>query len=263
MDEGAKNPPKIPSRPSAFLLIPSEGSQGVPERGQGVAADPGLPCAAQDWRTGAASRRPPRIRLAARKMCGVTAAVPRASKRLVTFATGISMRAMRRLVFGMLAATVGCAPSLEADHVKTPDEILAEQERLGAEQEKKGKQYDTYADGTTDEEQKRQWDEDYAQLELRRASRSAETCLDSVAKEEKAQKGRARVTLVFKNEGNVKSSSVGEPYTDTVVGKCVLNAMGAVIVKTYEGPEKTVEWEVDLTGAKKSGPVGGGTSAEE
>lgn len=169
---------------------------------------------------------------------------------------------MKRLVFGVLLGAAGCGPSMEPDRVKTPDEILAEQERLGAEQEKKGRQYDSYADtsGPTDDEKARQWDDAYAELELRRASRSAETCLESVAKEEKAPKGRARVTLVFQNDGNVKDASVGDPYTDTVVGKCVLNAMGAVIVKTYEGPEKTVEWEVDLTGGKKSGPPGGGDS---
>ena len=173
---------------------------------------------------------------------------------------------MKWLFFGVLAASfAGCGPSMEPDHVKTPDEIIAEQERLGAEQQKKARQHDSYADtsGPTDEEKNRQWDDAYAELELRRASRSAETCLESVAKEEKAEKGRARVTLVFKNDGNVKEATVAEPYAETVVGKCVLRAMGAVIVKTYEGPEKTVEWEVDLTGAKKSGPVGGDKPAEE
>jgi hypothetical protein len=167
---------------------------------------------------------------------------------------------MKRLILGMIgAAAVACGPSMEPDHVKTPDEIIAEQERLGGEQQKKAKQYDSYADtsGPTEDEKKRQWDESYAELELRRASRSAETCPESVAKEEKAPKGRAKVTLIFQNDGNVKDATIGEPYTDTVVGKCVLRAMGAVIVKTYEGPEKTVEWEIDLTGGKKSGPVGG------
>jgi hypothetical protein len=171
---------------------------------------------------------------------------------------------MKRLAFGICAILLGaCGPSLEADHVKTPDEIVADQERLAAEQEKKGKQYDTYqGDESTDEEKKRQWDDHYADLELRRAARSAETCNESVAKEDKAEKGRARVTLVFKNDGNVKDATVGPPYTDTVVGKCVLRAMGNAVVKTYEGPEKTVEWEVDLTGAKKSGPVGGEKTGE-
>ena len=173
---------------------------------------------------------------------------------------------MKRLAFGICAALLGaCGPSLEADHVKTPAEILAEQEQLAVEQEKKGKQYDRYTDESTDEEKKRQWDADYAELELRRASRSAETCFEAVAQEDKAktQKGKAQVKLVFQNDGNVKEATVGAPYTDTVVCKCVLNAMGKAIVKTYEGSEKTIEWEVDLTGEGKSGPVGGSTASSD
>jgi len=147
--------------------------------------------------------------------------------------------------------------------VKTPDEIVAEQEALGAEQEKKARNADDYAEptGATEDEKQRQWDDEYAQLELKRASRSAETCPESVT--EKSPKGRAHVTLVFQNDGNVKEARFADPYTDeTAVGKCVLRAMGAVIVKTFEGPEKTVEWEVDLTGGKKSGPVGGEAKSE-
>ena len=30
-----------------------------------------------------------------------------------------------------------------------------------------------------------------------------------------------------------------------------------MIVPAYVGSEHTVEWEIDLTGGKKSGPVGG------
>ena len=49
---------------------------------------------------------------------------------------------------------------------------------------------------------------------------------------------------------------MASPYEDTAVGKCVLRAMGAVIVKNFTGSPKTVEYEIDLTGGKKSGPVG-------
>ena len=41
------------------------------------------------------------------------------------------------------------------------------------------------------------------------------------------------------------------------MGKCVLRAMKAIIVPAYEGGEQTVNWEIDLSGGKKSGPVGG------
>jgi len=174
---------------------------------------------------------------------------------------------MKRLGFTLVFSILsGCGgPSNDAGHVKTPDEIVAEQEALGAEQEKKGRNANDYAEPTeaTDEEKKRLWDEDYAQLELKRASRSAETCPESVT--EKSPKGRAHVTLVFQNDGNVKEARIADPYTETAVGKCVLRAMGALIVRTFEGPEKTVEWEIDLTGAKvkKSGPVGGAAEEKE
>jgi hypothetical protein len=145
---------------------------------------------------------------------------------------------------------------MEPDRVKTPDEIVAEQEALGVEQQKKARDAGDYDEPeTTAYEKQQEWDQDYASLELRRASRSAETCPESVT--EKAPKGKAVVTLVFSNDGRVKDSKVGDPYAETAVGKCILRAMAAVIVKTYTGPEKTVEYEIDLTGAKKSGPVGG------
>jgi len=34
--------------------------------------------------------------------------------------------------------------------------------------------------------------------------------------------------------------------------------MNAIIVPAYKGPEHTEQWEIDLSGGKKSGPVGGG-----
>lgn len=157
---------------------------------------------------------------------------------------------------------VGCGGvSNDTGGVKTPDDIVAEQEALGAEQEKKARNTSDYADSSelTEDEKKRQWDDPYAELELKRAARSAETCPESVT--EKSPKGKAPVTLVFRNDGHVKEARVGDPYTDTAVGKCVLRAMGAVIVRPYEGDEKTLEWEIDLTGGKKSGRVGGGDAA--
>lgn len=151
---------------------------------------------------------------------------------------------------------------MEADRPKTPDEIVAEQEKLGAENQKKASYYDSGSGSDeTESEKSAQWDDEYASRELRRASRSAETCPESVT--EKAPKGKAQVTLTFANDGHVKESTVAAPYEETAVGKCVLRAMGAVIVKNYSGAPKTVQYEIDLTGAKKSGPVGGEAKAEE
>lgn len=170
---------------------------------------------------------------------------------------------MKSLVFFVVGSMlIGCA-NLDADPPKTPDQIADEQEQLGAEQQKKGKNPDDYAGpvGATEDEKKAEWDDGYAGRELRRAARSAETCPESVT--EKSPKGKAHVTLTFINDGHVKDSSVAAPYEDTAVGKCVLRAMGAVIVKNFTGEAHTVEYEVDLTGAKKSAPISGIKAVEE
>ena len=166
-------------------------------------------------------------------------------------------------------ALVACA-SNGPDAVKTPDQILAEQEALGDEQLKKQRNNNDYADtsGSTEEEKKREWDAKQADLELHRAAHSAETCPDSVAEADvKPAKGakkpppkpkdtKAAVTIVFANDGHVKSLTVSPPYDENAVGKCVQRAINAVIVPAYNGSEHTEEWEIDLTGGKKSGPVG-------
>ncbi len=171
---------------------------------------------------------------------------------------------MKSSVFSVigLVLVAACGPNLDADAVKSPDEIVAEQEALGAEQQKKGRNPDDYAapSGATEDEKKAEWDESYASLELRRAARSAETCPESVT--EKSPKGRASVSLTFENDGHVKTATVAPPYEDTAVGKCLLRAMGAVIVKNFTGSQKVVQYEIDLTGAKKSGPVGGEKTEE-
>lgn len=149
-----------------------------------------------------------------------------------------------------------CGGVQESQGIKTADEWLEEQDRQGAEQLKAEKKQKEFQDdtGATEEEKKRAWDDKQADLELRRAARSAETCPESVT--EKAPKGTATVTLIFQNDGHVKSSSISAPYADTAVGTCVLRAMGNIIVPAYEGGDHTVEWEIDLSGGKKSGPTG-------
>src|SRR5262245_61991495 len=124
---------------------------------------------------------------------------------------------MKRLLLGVSLALGGCALSSKGQDVKTPDELIAEQERLGAEDEKEraaaADDYDTGEVEQTEDEKARQWDEKQAELELKRAARSAETCPDSVS--EKAPAGTAQVTLVFQTSGHVKSSEIAAPYADT------------------------------------------------
>jgi hypothetical protein len=147
-----------------------------------------------------------------------------------------------------------CGGVDEGQGVRSPDDWLAEQEKEGAQQMAESKKREGAYDepSATEDEKKRQWDDKQADLELRRAGRSAETCPESVT--EKGPKGTATVTLLFSNDGRVKEAKISSEYEDKAVGKCVLRAMGSVIVPAYEGEEHTVEWDVDLTGAKKSGP---------
>ena len=155
---------------------------------------------------------------------------------------------------GLGLSLVACGVEEKQD-VKSADAWLAEQEKEGASQlAESNKQSGSHDEPTTTEdEKKRQWDDKQADLELRRAGRSAETCPDSVT--EKSPKGVATVILIFANDGRVKDAKISAEYEDKAVGKCVLRAMQNVIVPAYQGEEHTIEWDIDLTGAKKaSGP---------
>jgi hypothetical protein len=163
---------------------------------------------------------------------------------------------MKRIAWGvglLLAAACG-GPSSEGGDVKTPDQLIEEQERLAEEQERKSKEHEAYSGnlnaGETDMEKKAQFDKKQAKLELQRATRSAESCINAIAEKDQPR-GTGKVTIVFDNEGHVKSSSINDPFNDTPLGKCVMNAYDAVIVPPFEGPEATIDWEVDLTGEKK------------
>jgi hypothetical protein len=183
------------------------------------------------------------------------------------------MPAMKRVVLGafVVGLMTACGPSMEADHVKTPDELIAEQEAAGAEQMKNQKDssdYDTSSVGQTDEDKRRGWDTKQADIELHRASHSAESCPESI--QEKAGKGKppslgkATLALTFANDGHVKTATISDPFgEDTPIGKCVLRAMKAIIVPAYQGDEQVVNWEIDLSGGKKSGPVGGEKAEDE
>lgn len=176
---------------------------------------------------------------------------------------------MQARILGMslvMGLAVACGPSMEADHVKTPDELIAEQEAAGAQQmqnQKKPSDYDEPS-GQTEDEKRRGWDAKQADLEMHRAAHSAESCPESIT--EKAPKGMATVAVTFGNDGHVKSATISDPYgEDTTIGKCVLRAIKAVIVPAYQGGEETLNWEIDLKGGKtkKSGPVGGAPAEGE
>jgi hypothetical protein len=169
------------------------------------------------------------------------------------------MRRMRTgwLGFWVLAAVgvFGCGPSYGGQDAKSPDEIIAEQERLGAEQEKdRAAQEYTGPVDETDMEKKKQWDKKQVDLEMKRAVRSAETCPGSVT--EKSPVGTVKVSVTFGNDGHAKKATISE-HEDTEVGKCVLRAMNSVIVPAYVGNEETVEYEVELKAPEKKSDKGG------
>jgi hypothetical protein len=165
---------------------------------------------------------------------------------------------MTRSPLALLAAlTVLSACGVdEHQDVKSADAWLAEQEAEGAKQMAEDKKRRGAHDDpeTTEDEKRREWDAKQADLELKRAARSAETCPESVT--EKAPKGKATVTLTFSNDGRVKDSKISSEYAENQVGTCVLRAMSNIVVPAYTGEEHTVEWEVDLTGKKQSGAKG-------
>jgi hypothetical protein len=165
-------------------------------------------------------------------------------------------------LFGAVALLCACGVDGNQE-VKSADAWLAEQEQEGAKQmaeEKKRKGSHDEPD-VTEDEKKREWDDKQADLELKRAARSAETCPESVT--EKAPKGKATVTLTFANDGRVKESKISSEYAETKVGTCVLRAMDSVIVPAYTGEEHTLDWEIDLTGKKQSGAKSGDKKKEE
>jgi hypothetical protein len=147
----------------------------------------------------------------------------------------------------VVALLAACGPSMTPDHVKTPDEIVAEQSALAPGPKQQADNYDDEG-YVPEDEQKKKFDERQAEIELKRASRSAATCGGVV---EGGPRGTAKVTLTFMNDGHVKDSSIAPPFAETEVGKCVLRAMAAVIVPNFVGPEKTMEWEVNVTDQTK------------
>lgn len=158
----------------------------------------------------------------------------------------------RAALFIPVALVFACGgPSSSGQGVKTPDELIAEQEALAAEQEKQEGDKPVVEAGETDLEQKNKFDKRQADLELKRAARSAETCPSAVT--EQSPGGKATVKMTFGNDGHVKDASISAPFDENAVGKCALNAMKAVVVPPFDGPEESVEWELNLE--KKEEPA--------
>jgi hypothetical protein len=152
----------------------------------------------------------------------------------------------------VVAATVvvGCGPSYDDRTIKTADDRLREQEALAYQEEQRARTQPT-AVGTAEElEKPGEFDDKQADLELRRATRSAETCPDVVTGD-KVPRGKTSVTLTFALDGAVAEATIPPPFEGTRLGDCVLNAYTAVIVPPYSGERKVITWDVNLEKAKE------------
>jgi hypothetical protein len=149
----------------------------------------------------------------------------------------------RALVLIPVALVWSCGPASSPHKVKTPDELVEEQEQQADVDAQERKEHPP--DVTPEPEQKKPFDHKQADLEVKRAQRSAETCPSAVT--EQGPGGSAHVTMTFANDGHVKDATIGAPFDGTEIGKCALNAMKAVIVPPFDGSEETVEVDINLT----------------
>jgi hypothetical protein len=166
------------------------------------------------------------------------------------------MAPMRKAILSMACVLVAaCGPSY-TQTVKSPDDILNDQEALGAEQVQKSENNQPLEDsGPSESEQKEKFDARYTEMEISRAVRSAETCPGVVGE---GPFGDATVSITFNNDGHVIDAKtvVNSPFAGTPMGECVLRAINAIITKNFVGPEETKEVKVKLDAAaakKKTG----------
>ena len=147
--------------------------------------------------------------------------------------------------FAIACSAIACGPSY-TQTVKTPDEIVAEQEQIAASQEKHKSQYDTGSGGgELDAEKRKKFDERQSDIEINRAVRSAETCPGVVSG---GPYGEASVSITFNNEGHVIAdrSTIDTQFHEKPIGDCVLRALNAIIVPSYVGTPVTKQLKIKL-----------------
>jgi hypothetical protein len=164
------------------------------------------------------------------------------------------MRFMKRLCLALATLVSACGPSNGDQNVKTPDQLVDEQDQIEQADEKAQKARgvgddSALANQETDEEKKKEFDRKQVDLELKRATRSAESCPGVVAEEEKKgehPRGDTRVSITFKEDGTVSQVVIPSPFDGTPIGECVIRAYKAVIVPPYKGGDQIVDWDVSL-----------------
>jgi hypothetical protein len=165
---------------------------------------------------------------------------------------------MKRATLMLAISVWGCGPAYGGQDVKTPDQLVEEQDQLAKEDEarkkSRGDDPSAYAGEETDAEKKRQFDKKQTEMELKRATRSAESCPGVVAEQEKKDhpRGDTRVSVTFQEDGTVRQISIPAPFDGTPVGDCVMRAYKSVIVPPYTGGDQIIDWELSLKDAPKA-----------
>ncbi len=162
----------------------------------------------------------------------------------VSLAPGVVLAA----AFSAVAA-FGCGPSYDDHSIKTADDRLKEQEALAYEEEQRSRNKPAATGAVEESEKPGDFDDKQADLELHRATRSAETCPDVVTGD-KVPHGKTSVTLTFALDGSVAEATIPPPFEGTRLGDCALNAYQAVIVPPYSGERKVITWDVNLEPTK-------------
>jgi hypothetical protein len=154
---------------------------------------------------------------------------------------------MRTAIVISMCLLTACGPSY-TQTVKSPEELLADQEALANEQAQRSKEHsenDSGAQGVTESENAEKFDEKYTDMEISRAMRSAVTCPGVSGQ---GPYGDAKVSITFNNDGHVivDKTTISEPFAGTGNGDCVLRAMNAIITKNFVGQPVTKDMTIKL-----------------
>jgi hypothetical protein len=168
---------------------------------------------------------------------------------------GVSLLPARVVAVALSAGyALGCGPSYDDHSIKTAEDRLKEQEQYAYEEELRARNKPAATGNVEESEKLGEFDDKQADLELRRATRSAETCPDVVSGD-KVPHGKTSVTITFALDGSVAEATIPPPYEGTRLGDCVLNAYQALIVPPYTGERKVITWDVNLEKAKEEKPA--------
>jgi hypothetical protein len=133
----------------------------------------------------------------------------------------------------------------------TPEERLAEEEKLAyeAEQDRKKREAEEGTPVVDEQPTAKPFDQKQAEMELTRATRSAESCTGVVA--DAKERGEATVSIVFVNDGSVSKATVSPPFEGTPLGDCIVNAYKSVIVPPFDESNHAMTWELKLSDPPK------------